>query len=218
MARDRVSRKTYVNDNGEKVESIFDATGVMFEFFDPDATKPDDAGDDWQPPVVATRVTSLADLEESAPEGINVTNALALHGLAQKGGDSYAGRKEAGKDAWEMFDDVIAQLSQGEWRERRGEGTASSATLIAQAIEQVLTDEGYSVDDATRARIKESVGTPEQRKEALKRPDIKAAYEKIAAERKAEAARKAAEKAAQFKAEGPSLAESLGLAQGGAAQ
>ena len=215
----RVSRSFPCNSAGEKVESVFDAAGVCWEFFDPDQTKPDDAASDWQPDVVETRIVLFDNLAESAPDDIDIRTGFAAHGLKAKGGESYASRQKLGKNAWDMLDETMGMIAQGEWREGRGEGSVGSSSLVFEALVAVLRKEGAGpqLDDpetgpAILERAAASVKDPDARKDALKRPDIRAEYERIRSERAAAAAAKAAEKALAARKEGgTSLAEEMGL-------
>ena len=212
MSRMAIARKTFIDADGNKVTSPFDATALKFEFFDPAYTKAD-GEDNSKVPVVESRIHVLADLIESAPDDVDVLNGLAMWGLNHKGGDAYAGAAKSASTAWELHDAVIAALANGEWSEGRESGTASSQSMIVEAIEAVLVAEGITVTDTIRNNAREQTKTPEQRKSALARPDINAQYLRISAERKAEQARLAATKAADAqKVEGhQSLADMLGL-------
>jgi hypothetical protein len=211
--RENVSRTTLIDTDGNKVASPLDAHGVKWEFYDLTAVAPEGAADDWKPPVIQTRAIMLDEVNEAAPDDIDTTRGFAIHGVKALGGESYSQRKKLGLDAWTMLDERFDTVKTGEWSEGRGDGVASSATLILLAIVAVLEGEGIEVTDDMRTRAASSVDTPEKRKSALERADIKAAYLKIAADRKAELARKAAERAAAAAAaEGhQTLAESLGL-------
>ena len=212
--RENVSKTTIVDADGKKVDSPLDAFGVKWEFYDLAAVKPADASDDWRPPVVESRIILLDEVNEAAPDDIDTTRGFAVHGVKALGGESYSQRKKLNLDAWAMLDERFNTVKTGEWSEGRGEGTASSAAMILLAIVAVLTGEGIEVTDDMKERAATSVDTPEKRKSALERADIKAEYLRIAAERKAELARKAAEKAAEAAtAEGHlTLAQQLGLA------
>lgn len=75
---------------------------------------------------------------DDMPEDIR--QRLALHGLAQKIGDSYAGVADAEK-ARQNAEAVLARLKAGEWSARSGDGSgrgpSASVRELAQAISKV---------------------------------------------------------------------------------
>ncbi len=151
-----------------------------------------------------TVVASLSDL----PQEIIVQ--LALHGLSQKGGDSYAGAKAATAEldiepeAWAkgQVESVLEQLRAGNWAVRTGGGGAQ-VTDLARAIAEAT---GEAVESCVE-RVAES---DKETKAALrKHPEIAPILARMRRER-AEAKEAQLAKAAE-NAEGPSLRESLGL-------
>lgn len=88
-------------------------------------------------------LVSLADF----PEEIQLH--LALHGLSQKLGDSYASAKGEVVKAKELFSAVIAQLTSGEWRAARGEGEAKPrSTELVEALARI---KNLAVADVAKA-------------------------------------------------------------------
>lgn len=60
-----------------------------------------------------------------------LSDRLAVHGLSQKGGDSYASEKDV-DDAVMAFDDTMDTLLKGEWSEQR-EGGFGGISVLAKA-------------------------------------------------------------------------------------
>jgi len=78
----------------------------------------------------------------------DIQRTLMLHGLSQKGGDSYAGAKGNYAEAQANLSSVIDSLKQGQWAGARdGEGKPRLGELSA-AIARV---KGISLEDATAA-------------------------------------------------------------------
>ena len=117
-----------------------------------------------------------------------VTN-LALHGLSQKGGDSYAGAKTV-DEAEERCETIIERLKEGEWIKPR-ESAGPRPSMVIDAVVAALEAQGESVDDTRRATIAVTVKGKEGRERALENPLIRAQYETIRATRAAERAAKA---------------------------
>jgi hypothetical protein len=59
---------------------------------------------------------------------------LAVHGLSQKGGDSYASEKDV-EDAVVAFDDTADTLLKGEWSEQREGGFGGISVLMKACME-----------------------------------------------------------------------------------
>ncbi len=101
-------------------------------------------------------VARLADFSDE------IVTQLALHGLSQKGGDSYAGAKSAcaendiDPEEWSkaQVEGVIRQLTDGEWTVRRegggGGGVTDLARALAEATGSDLTDAVAKVNDADK--------------------------------------------------------------------
>jgi hypothetical protein len=133
----------------------------------------------------------------------NIVNQLALHGLGQKLGDSYAGGKEirdAGGDVQQWAKDnvtrVWANLVAGDWTVR-GEG-GPRITQLAQAVAEVF---GVTVEQAA-----DKLGEMEKEQKAAvaKAPKVAAKLAEIKAAKAQEQAA-AAQKAAEGAADLPSL-------------
>jgi acyl carrier protein phosphodiesterase len=111
---------------------------------------------------------------------------LAVHGLSQKLGDSYAGAKAATEeldvdaDTWARMqvESVFDQLSQGNWTTRTPGST--QVTDLARAIATVM-------DDVTEADAAEklSEASKEEKAALRKHPAIKAELDKIRLARQA---------------------------------
>lgn len=86
-----------------------------------------------------------------------IVKRLALHGLVQKGGDSYAGEKDVNA-AYEAVQKVYDQLKAGEWRSggaagegkpRIGELAHAIAKVMGKPVEEVVAIV-QAADDAKR--------------------------------------------------------------------
>jgi len=126
--------------------------------------------------------------------GAGCVKAATFHGLAQKLGDSYAGK--SGDEAVEAFETVLERLKADDWV-RMGEGPGTRPSMVADAIKAAIEKGGETVDEERYARIMEKVKGPEARKAALATPAFAAEYERIKSERAAEKYAKAAAKAAE---------------------
>lgn len=116
-----------------------------------------------------------------------VTN-LALHGLSQKIGDSYAGTKDV-EDSIAFASAMLKRLQEGEWKvAREGGGGAQRTSMIVEAL--------AAATGKTRDEALEVVATLDKDKVAAlkKHPLVAAELAKIAAAR-------AAAKAEQLAAE-----------------
>lgn len=89
---------------------------------------------------------------------------LALHGIAQKGGDSYSGL-EGEKAMVEALTLTLGNLSSGKWGVERAAGGGAAANRTVEALTMALgidlaaaTELYDSMDDATRKAIRK---TPE---------------------------------------------------------
>lgn len=112
---------------------------------------------------------------------------LMLHGMAQKGGDSYAGAKGNFTEGIANLQDVVGNLKNGEWgSSREGEGKPRLGELSA-AIARV---KGISFEDATTAV---EAAPEDKRKTWRAHPKIKAAIAAIRAEKAQAELEKAAE-------------------------
>lgn len=115
---------------------------------------------------------------------------LALHGLSQKLGDSYAGAGQEESPAAVVEANVTSlldQLKQGVWSSRSGGGGGGArVTILAEAIHRVT---GKELDECVRV-----VGEMEKdaKAEWRKHPQIAKAISEIRAEREQEKAEKLA--------------------------
>lgn len=158
-----------------------------------------DFGDGSQPVEIR-----LADLPP------DIVTRLALHGLSQKAGDSYASAKAAVESgdypsaeafAREQVEGVVAMLTAGQWTSaREGGGGVARVSLLVEAYARL---KGCEVAEAKA--IIDGLDD-DQQKAAREVPAIKAAIATIKAERAAAAAEKASAKAGDTKG-----LEALGL-------
>lgn len=116
---------------------------------------------------------------------------LAMHGLSQKLGDTYAG-DESVADAEESLTTMLERLKAGEWVSDRT-GLGPSPVLILEAIKAAKADAGLPHDEAA---AKEKYKTKEEREKALSVPAVKSHYERLRAERATAKAAEAAKAAA----------------------
>lgn len=125
----------------------------------------------------------------------NIVRLLALHGLSQKLGDSYASVKGDVAAAKQKFEAVLTQLQAGEWKKAReaGEGGAK-VTELAEAIAQ------FKNAPIEKANAVVAKATPDQIKAWKGNAKIKAIIAEIRARKAAERAAKAEAAAAQGEA------------------
>lgn len=122
---------------------------------------------------------------DSLPQ--NIVRLLALHGLSQKLGDSYASVKGDVASAKEKYQAVLEQLRAGEWRKTRAEGESGGArvTELAAAIAR------FRNAPIEKANAVVAAATPEQKKAWQANAQIKAIIATIRAEKAAAKAAKA---------------------------
>jgi len=118
----------------------------------------------------------------------SIVTKLAIHGLSQKLGDSYAGAEAT--EAYDLANNVAARLLAGEWTQAREGGGVSRVSMLVEALAAAT---GKTADEALEV-VKEM--SEDQKKELKKHPAIAKELATIAAER-AVAKAKAAEKAAE---------------------
>lgn len=213
--RTSVAKISLIDSDGSKAASPLDATGVKFEFYDLTEPKPADAPDDWKPPFAESRTFTLAELQESSPDDVDMIAGLAIHGLRAITQEAYSARKAKGLDAWAMVDDRMNNLRSGVWQEGRGEGVASSTTLVVEAICRALEKQGVTVTDAIREAARGATDSKDARKAALNDPEVKLAFLEIQEER---AKKRLADAAAKAQAAGGSeLLKAIGAATEGEA-
>lgn len=143
----------------------------------------------------------VASLEDFPPEMIT---HLALHGLSQKCGDSYAGAAKAiegleitaNEYAKNQVAGVIKQLKDGDWTVRSG-GGGSVVTDLAKALSEFT---GQPLDTCVSILAEKE---KDERAAVRKHPGIAAILSRLSAERAAAKAEKAAKEAGE--AEMPEL-------------
>lgn len=171
--RARVSNKMYLDNDGNETKYAGPETvGLQFTF--------PDGG------------THIVTLDEVGP---NCQRIIAWHGLGAKLMDSYAGQANKEETAEELFGVMLERLRADEWV-KHGERAGPATGVLFEAVVRALEEAGQTVDDDRKAGIREKIKGKEGREGTLANPVIKAAYEKIRAERaaaKAQAAAKAAE-------------------------
>lgn len=112
------------------------------------------------------------------PESLHV--ALAVHGLTQKGGDSYAGAENA-DEAFELLGAVLDTLKRGLWTERAPAAEREDPIeLLAEAIVLQRASKGIEVSLAMVAEKLKSLAKQER---AILRatPDISVELAKVKA-------------------------------------
>lgn len=137
----------------------------------------------------------------------DIITQLALHGLSQKVGDSYAGAKGAVEnldvtaDEWSLAqaEETIKQLVEGNWAVRSG-GGAARVTDLASALAEAS---GAPVEDMV-SKLAEA--SKEEKAALRKHPQVALILARFKEERAA-AKKEEMEKAA---AEAPSLSDLLG--------
>ena len=136
---------------------------------------------------------SLNDLPEE------IVTHLALHGLSQKGGDSYAGKAdEAPQHVAAIFD----QLKEGNWTSRASGSGGPRVTQLATAISTVL---GIELNEV----VEKLAGMEaEQRKAISNEPKVAAELARIKAEAAAKRQKELAEAASE--SEGEDLSQLFG--------
>lgn len=115
-----------------------------------------------------------------------IQKQLMLHGMSQKGGDSYASVKGNVQQAKANLRDVISQLQGGEWRGAGDEARPRLAEL-AEAISRI---KGTDLEKTKEAVEKAS---DDQRKNWRSNAGVKAMIAKIRAEKAAKALEAAGE-------------------------
>jgi hypothetical protein len=129
--------------------------------------------------VVAVQLDQLSD---------GIITKLALHGLSQKVGDSYAGAELA--EAHELAGSVVKRLIEGEWTQASTGGGVSRVSMLVEALAAAT---GKTNDEALEV-VKGM--SEDQKKELKKHPAIAKELATIAAERAVAKAKRAEEAAA----------------------
>ncbi len=122
----------------------------------------------------------------------DIVTDLALHGLSQKGGDSYAGIERI-DDAVAALNGVKERLLAGEWKAAREGGNKPNFSKLVRALFMATED------DVTEEDCRETVASLDDdgRKELRQHPQIDALIKQIDAEAAAERAKAALAKAAE---------------------
>jgi len=120
----------------------------------------------------------------------SIVTKLALHGLSQKLGDSYAGAEMA--EAFELASSVATRLIEGEWTQaREGGGGGARMSMLVEALAAATGQTAEASLDVVKGM------SDEQKKELKKHPAIASKLATIAAERAVEKAAKAEQAAAE---------------------
>lgn len=123
-------------------------------------------------------------LEEYSPD---IRDRLALHGLSQKLGDSYAGITDS-KEAFEKVQAVLGDLLKGEWTSR-----VAAGPRITQLVTALAAVTGEPIEKCQE--VVENMGDKEK-KDLRAHPHVKAKLAELKAAAAAEAAAKAAQESA----------------------
>ena len=122
----------------------------------------------------------------SIPE--DTRKQCTLHGISQKGGDSYAGAKGNYAEAIQSVKDIRDQLYAGAWKADRDSEGRPRLGELAEAIARI---KGVDLERATAAVEK---ATDEQRKEWRSNAKVKFTIQQIRTEKAAKALEEAADK------------------------
>ena len=127
----------------------------------------------------------------------DIISKLALHGISQKLGDSYASA-ETSETAEVLFNALLKRLTAGEWAKSRESGNGSPRT--SQLLQALMRATGKSEEDCADVLA----GMDDDKKKALRsHPEVAAALATL----KAEAATAKATKLAEAVGDAPSLSE-----------
>lgn len=119
--------------------------------------------------------------------GADIQKRLALHGISQKGGDSYASVKGDVAAAFSNCQEVIEQLKAGVWS-----GGGEGGPRIKDLAEAIARIKSVDVETATTAV---TAASDELRKQWRSNPKVKSVMATIAAEKAAKALEDAGEAA-----------------------
>lgn len=123
---------------------------------------------------------------------VNIQKFLPVHGIMQKGGDSYASVKGNVAEAKSNLKDVLDNLKNGLWRAGRGEG--ESRPRLGELAEAIARIKQVEVAKALEAVTK---ATDDQRKTWRSNAKVKSVIAQIRAEAAAKALEAAAEEELQ---------------------
>jgi len=115
----------------------------------------------------------------------DIIRRLALHGMSQKLGDSYAGAEA--DEAFGLANGVAERLVAGDWAAVRASG--GGVTRVSALVEALATVTGQEIEAALGV-VKEM--SDDQKKDLKKHPAIAAELARISAEKAAAKAAKAA--------------------------
>ena len=113
----------------------------------------------------------------------DIIRKLALHGLSQKVGDSYAGAELA--EAHELAGSVVERLLAGEWQQAREGGGAARVSMLVEALAAATGKTNEEALEVVKGM------SEDQKKELKKHPAIAKELATIAAERAVAKAAKA---------------------------
>lgn len=136
---------------------------------------------------------ATGDILEIKPKDLSPEMWIAAgwHGLAQKLGDSYSNQKESGDDPYESASAMLEQIVNGNWVAEK-KATGPRIGLLVEAIVAALTKAGKTPDEkAIAEKCKDKAYVAGAKANAA----VDAEYQRIAAERAADRAKKATEKA-----------------------
>ena len=170
--RESKCKKVYINADGtESAHASPDTTELQFRFANGNTQK-----------------TRLSDF----PENINA--AVAWHGWAQKGGDSFASSDDA-DDAEDKFMNVFELLQKGEWIKVGERVGGAPSTQLAEAYCLYLTADGKTTPDTDEGKARVATWVKgldkDQRKALSESPEVAPHIAAIKAERAIAAADKA---------------------------
>lgn len=172
--KNKVCSKVYIRKDGTESSSAHaDATELQFRFHDGPKGE-----------IKTVKTIKLGDNPDA------IETCLAWFGRSEKYGNFFAGVKGNAAEAVESFVTGAEILAAGEWKERR-EGVESRPSMVLAAVLAFLMDEGETMDDKRKARVKEKVSTTDGRKKARANPKIEAHYQSIVADHAAEKAKSA---------------------------
>ncbi len=180
MAREAKCTKHYVDPDGTDHRSVCDIVDRL-EFRFADGT---------------VQAVKLSDFPEA------IIAKAAWHGLSQKFGDSYSGKKTVA-DCIEAFSEMVDQVKEGDWI-TVSEGGGPRISQLATAYFRAMSAAGHELTEADAVEKVKGWDT-DKRKAAQEVPEIALALQEIRAEQAAERLAKA--KAAAAESEGSGLTD-----------
>lgn len=141
-------------------------------------------------------ITKLSDLPQE------MANAAMAQGLASRFQRSFQAVKGDINDAVERFTSAKENILSGKWiAPRGGDGKGPRPSLLAQAVEAILIEDGESVDENRRKGIVEKLRSDEMAEAVMKNPRVVAKYKSLQAEAALARANEAAKKAQEANTE-----------------